>query len=179
MGDAPGAALLVPTPPSPALLSAWLTRHHSLLSAEAAAASHASALLSTCASAALLASHGLALLSLSPASALRSGPGGTRLLDLSRPAHFHADERLPAHQLRPGDTVRCALPDASSTAKRKGGAKAKGKEEQGKKRQWECQAVVYRTSEKCLTLSLKGEEEEQWPPSVHVFKVADESVVKR
>jgi hypothetical protein len=75
--------------------------------------------------------------------------------------------------------VRCALPDASSTAKRKGGAKAKGKEEQGKKRQWECQAVVYRTSEKCLTLSLKGEEEEQWPPSVHVFKVADESVVKR
>lgn len=170
-------ALFDPFPPTQAEQRAWLSTHLALLRAEVQLEREQTSLIRSKASPSLLASHGLALLELG-ASAPKAGPGGKRLIELERPAHHHADVKLPPHTFRTGDVVR--VRDAAVAGAGKG--KKKGDAAAAEAAGGSVGAVVFRVTEKTVVVSVKGDakgEQDQLPARINLIKDADEAVHRR
>lgn len=97
--------LLIPHPPTPLQLQAWLQRHLDLLLAERRAEVAESHLLLSSVSPKVLEANGLALgrLGILDQSV---GAGGKRIVELHRPAAFNNESNFPPHSFRTGDVVK-------------------------------------------------------------------------
>ncbi|WVF71157.1 hypothetical protein IAT40_005955 [Kwoniella sp. CBS 6097] len=154
-----------PTPPSRAVLEAFVTRHQYLLQLERKAEEEQTRLLNSNCSPRLLEQRGLALGGLG-VSNISVGLGGKNLIELHRPSAYHVNPQLPPHTFRNGDPVRI---EAHATSN--GGANAKGKKKE--EDEGAVEGVVYRVGQEKVTVAVDGSKEVDLPERLRLLKLAN------
>ncbi|GAA5982816.1 hypothetical protein JCM11641_004634 [Rhodosporidiobolus odoratus] len=121
----------------------------------------------------LLERSGLALSNLSPSTSI--GLGGRLLVELTRGAAYHTDERFPPHDFRPGDLARLRAPGGGERKK------GKAKDKDGKEREDGVDAVVYRVNANKIVLAVDADEKEEFevPERCQIVKVANPTTFTR
>lgn len=155
-----GAEILEPISPDRALQTAWLQRHIDLLAAEREEEHAQSRLLLSRSAPKLLEREGLALLGLGVVG-VRIGLGAQTLVELERPAAYHASQLFPPHTLRPGDLAliednNSALSGPGTSARSSGGGKGAKQGSGANAGSGSVQGVVYRVSDTRIILAVGG-----------------------
>ncbi|ORX35634.1 putative DNA helicase [Kockovaella imperatae] len=157
------AAVLIPSPPSTSLLTAFITRHQHLLALERAAEEEQTRLLNSNCSPKLLEQRGLALGSLGVAS-ISVGLGGKHLVELCRPLAYHTDVNLPPHTFRNGDPVRIETHVSNQ---------GKGKKKKEEDEDQAVEGIVYRVSQEKIVVAVDGAKEVDLPERLRLLKLAN------
>ncbi|OCF38686.1 DNA helicase [Kwoniella heveanensis CBS 569] len=161
-------SLKTPSPPSRAVLEAFIARHQYLLQLERKAEEEQTRLLNSNCSPRLLEQRGLALGGLG-VSNISVGLGGKNLIELHRPSAYHVNPQLPPHTFRNGDPVRIEAHVASNATLN--GTKAKGKKKDDD--EGAVEGVVYRVGQEKVIVAVDGSKEVDLPERLRLLKLAN------